>query len=48
MGEAASALLYMPMTLSYDPSALSLYGYDLSHGYLLRQLELWQQNIAGM
>lgn len=48
VGEASTALLYMPMTLSYDPSALSTYGYDLSHGYLLRQLELWQQNMAGM
>lgn len=48
VGDAASALLYMPMTVSYDPSALSTYGYDLSHGYLLNQLELWRQNVAGM
>jgi len=44
VGDAASALLYMPMTLSYDPSSLSTYGYDLSHGYLQQQLTLWQQN----
>lgn len=48
VGEASSALLYMPMSLSYDPSGLSTYGYDLSHGYLRQQLELWQQNCAGM
>ena len=48
VGDAASALLYMPMTLSYDPSGLSTCGYDLSHGFLRQQLELWQQNCAGM
>ena len=48
VGDAASALLYMPITLSYDPSSLSTFGYDLSHGYLLRQLELWQENLLGM
>ena len=48
VGEASSALLYMPMSLSYDPSGLSGYGYDLSHGYLQQQLKLWKQNCTGL
>lgn len=48
VGDASSALLYMPMTISYDPALLSTFGYDLSHGYLQQQLWLWQQNIAGI
>ncbi len=47
VGDAASALLYIPMSVSYDPSALSTYSYDLNHGYLHQQISLWQQNCAG-
>lgn len=47
VGDAASALLFMPMTVSYDPAGLSTFGYDLSHGYLQQQLWLWQENAAG-
>ncbi len=48
IGNAASALLYLPMTISYDPAGLSTYGYDLGHGYLQSQLSLWQQNRYAM
>lgn len=48
VGDAPSALLFMPMTISYDPAGLSTFGYDLSHGYLQQQLRLWQENQAGM
>lgn len=44
VGQAASALLYLPMQLSYDPAGLSGFQYDLSSGYLQGQLALWQQN----
>lgn len=44
VGDASSAMLYLPMTISYNPDGLSTYGYDLSYGYLQQQLELWRQN----
>lgn len=44
VGDAASALLYLPMTISYNPDGLPGFHYDLSHGYLEQQLELWREN----
>ncbi len=46
VGDAESALLYLPMNISYNPEGLSAYGYDLSYGFLQQQLELWRQNCA--
>lgn len=43
---AASALLYMPMQISYDPVGLNGFGYDLSGGYLQGQRMLWENNRA--
>ncbi len=44
VGDAASALLYLPMTISYNPDGLSGFHYDLSYGYLQQQVELWRRN----
>lgn len=44
---ASSALLYMPMQVSYDPVGLSAFGYDISDGYMQNQLSLWYQNRSG-
>ena len=41
---ASSALLYMPMQVSFDPVGLNGFGYDLSSGELQYQLGLWNQN----
>lgn len=46
VGDAATALLYLPMVVSYDPTGLSTFGYDPARGYLLEQQALWQQNLA--
>ncbi|MBE5802260.1 MAG: hypothetical protein E7319_08245 [Clostridiales bacterium] len=44
IGSADSALLYIPMQVSYDPSGLPTFGYDLSYGFIQNQLSLWNQN----
>ena len=44
VGDADSVLLYLPMSVSYDPVGLSTVGYDLTYGYLQQQLLLWRQN----
>lgn len=44
VGDGDSVLLYLPMSVSYDPAGLSTFGYDLTYGYLQQQLLLWQQN----
>ncbi len=46
VGDAATALLYLPMVVSYDPTGLSTFGYDPDRGYLAQQQTLWQQNLA--
>ena len=38
-----TALVYLPMQVSYDPSGLSAFSYDLSQNSLQRQLRLWQE-----
>jgi hypothetical protein len=40
-----SALLYLPLLISYDPSELSNFNYDLSDTALKAQLALWNQNL---
>ncbi len=47
VGDADSALLYLPMTINYDPAGLSVYSYQLGSGYLQRQTELWWENLNG-
>ena len=47
VGDAQSALLYMPMTVNYDPSGLSVYSYNPGRGYLQQQMELWWNNVSG-
>ncbi len=42
-----SALLYIPLTLSYDPTGLEEFHYDLGSGTLSRQLTLWNANLSG-
>ena len=44
VGGADSALLYLPMSISYNPDGLNTYSYDLSYGFLQQQLELWREN----
>ncbi|MEF9880142.1 MAG: hypothetical protein RR975_12070 [Clostridia bacterium] len=44
---AASALIYLPMQVSYDSSALETFGYDLTSGELQAQLALWSTNRSG-
>ncbi|MBR4067097.1 MAG: hypothetical protein IKK08_00550 [Clostridia bacterium] len=44
VGDADSVMLYLPMSVSYDPVGLSGFGYDLTYGYLQQQLALWRQN----
>lgn len=46
VGDAASALLYMPMTVNYDPANLEAYSHYIADGYLQHQMELWQSNIG--
>ena len=42
----STALLYIPMTLSYNPAGLSRFVYDLwADGELQNQLNLWNQNL---
>lgn len=44
---ATSALIYMPMQVTYDSAGLSTFGYDLSSGDLQAQIALWQANRSG-
>ena len=41
---ASSALLYLPMSISYDPTGLPGFSYNLENGDLTRQLALWNEN----
>ena len=41
---AESALLYMPMSISYDPAGLSSFYYNLSDMWMQEQLALWNAN----
>lgn len=43
---ASSALLYMPMRLSYNSAGLSTFTYDLNQSDLQYQLALWNQNAS--
>ena len=42
VGSAETALIYLPMQLSYDPSGLPSFSYHLNDAELQRQLQLWQ------
>lgn len=44
---ASSALLYFPMSLSFDSGGLPLFSYDISSADLQSQLLLWNENLAG-
>ena len=44
----STALLYVPITLNYDPSGLTGFSYDLGSADLSQQLALWQQNALGL
>ncbi|MDD3336708.1 MAG: hypothetical protein PHI98_14555 [Eubacteriales bacterium] len=44
---AASALLYMPMQVSYNPAGLPTFQYDLNGSELQNQLNLWYENRSG-
>ncbi len=44
---ARTVLLYVPMTLSYDPQGLPELSYDLGDPELQRELDLWRQARAG-
>ena len=44
---ASTALLYLPMQVSYDPSGLPALSYDLGSASTQEQLNLWQQNLSG-
>lgn len=47
LGDASTALLYMPLSISYDPVGLSTFSYDLYDPALQRQIGLWDQNVCG-
>ena len=42
VGNAETALIYLPMQLSYNPSGLPTFSYHLNDAELQRQLQLWQ------
>lgn len=42
VGNAGTALIYLPMQLSYNPSGLPTFSYQLNDSELQRQLQLWQ------
>lgn len=45
---ASTALIYLPMQLSYDPAqTLSTYAYSAADADVQRQLGLWAQNVSG-
>lgn len=43
---ASSALLYFPMSLSFDSGGLPLFSYDISSADLQSQVLLWNENLA--
>lgn len=43
----STALLYLPISLSYNPSDLSEFGYDLNSEDLSAQLTMWSMNAQG-
>lgn len=43
----STALLYVPVSLSYDPAGLSRFAYDLGSADLSRQLALWNRALSG-
>ena len=47
VGSHSTALIYLPMQLSYDPSGLPTFTYSLNESELQRQLRLWQENVGG-
>jgi len=47
VGSHDTALIYLPMQLSYDPSGLPEFTYNLNASELQRQLRLWQQSVDG-
>ena len=44
----SNGLLYVPMLISYDPSGLSEFSYDLSNMVLASQLSLWNLNVQSV
>ena len=44
VGGAESALIYLPMQVSYDPAGLRTASYSVNDPDVQRQLQLWQQN----
>ena len=44
----STALLYLPITLSYDSSNLADFSYDLNSADLSQQLALWNQNLESV
>ena len=47
LGDASTALLYMPLSISYDPVGLSSFYYDLYDPAIQQQMVLWNQNCYG-
>lgn len=46
VGGASSALIYLPMQLSYDPAGLPGFSYDASSSSVQRQISLWNENCS--
>lgn len=44
VGSAQSALIYLPMQVSYDPAGLRTMSYSVNDTDVQRQKQLWQQN----
>lgn len=44
MGGADTALIYLPLQVSYDPAGLRTYSYSSNDSDVQHQLQLWQQN----
>lgn len=44
VGESSSALLYMPMTVSFNPAGLSSFYYNINDPWLQDQTALWNAN----
>ena len=47
VGSHASALIYLPMQVSYNPSGLPSFSYQVNASELQSQLRLWQENVGG-
>lgn len=45
--DADTALIYLPMQLSYDPAGLPSFQYNASSGDVQRQIELWRESVSG-